>query len=448
MASRGLGEAPMRGTERREALTDLAGDGNWLSDATVTLVLHAIARDGGKPVATTTPWNLGAIYDLARPGGAEEQPRAVALRDEFLLHVVQGDWLKRPTIPLLLLPLLSGTREAALAAGAPHSSSISGTHWSLLVRGPGGWYHYDSLPGESHRLRAAIVATAIESELYPTRTLRQDVRPVPVPRQREARCGLCVLTYAADLARGQTRPGDVGAWSDARMLSYYMPMFVGLLEGKGRPPIIFPPPPPVIVTIPDELPAPPRLVITIPTVDLKRRNERDVRVIHAIRRSMVNWIRDRFTTRLEARGEARIQWEAVRQTMLIWIDHPINRWPREALGDPPQVHELALFAELLNQGPRWISGIGPEGLEELIRAWHSYGQFLLKTWELRLAVGDVTADQFHRWAMAEINGLFDMARVLGMEAAHHEPNVIDATWFCCRCGRLSAMAVCGRKDCS
>jgi len=355
--------------------------------------------------------------------------------------VVHRDWLRRPTIPLLLLPLLSGTRAAALAAGAPHSASISGTHWSLLVRGPGGWFHYDSLPGEAHAIRAIIVADAIERELYPYRTAREPPRAIAVPPQSEARCGLYTWAYAADLARGQIRPGAVGAWTDDRMLGFYLPVFRSLLAGRGRPGIeLLPPGPPP--------PPSPRLIITIlgdEEAD-RRRSDRDVRLIRAVRDSLLQWVRPRFNKTLARRGADRIQWDNVRDWMIRWFSHPANQWPQE-LGPRPDADEIDILLELIRDDKRWFRGIGPEGIVELFRAWEVHNEHFIRAWQQRIAAGTATYDQFHAWSTREINALLDLTAAFGVEAGEHTWTVMDTMWFCCHCGRMSAQSICGRDDC-
>jgi hypothetical protein len=217
----------------RRELADTA-KGQWLSDVTMAYLFERIclhvAKEGvsGKPALTLDPSIVGSM------GGDTESDEATELIFSVLDSVVSGDWaLRRPSIPLILLPIgnvqakanaiyrnLDIRRAMARARGQALSRNEkigeAHGHWSLLVRDSqtGEWYHYDSNSRNSedeHGRLANHVADIFEARL----TGRYGTRPRRLPRmpmQTAAECGFFTLLMAYDIAEmGHTVYSDEAA---------------------------------------------------------------------------------------------------------------------------------------------------------------------------------------------------------------------------------------------
>lgn len=459
-----------------QAVHDLrVGRGNWLTDDAVRQVLDRLIATSSHPsrTATALTWQSGALTDLLSGQLVSDQARHFAA--SFLMEHVRDDWLKRPDFPLLVLPLLSGTKEAALAAGAPHPRSLQGgTHFSLLARIPSNsqWFHYDSMgPGSSHHGLATRLAHVMEhavrtlplvrllgkpkgrEESRAEMTLREEawigwitawlkhissstasIRHVAVPMQSEATCGLHTLMYAATLMDKQRALEDWNEiqheWSRDQLVRVYLPRFIQLLESKGS-----------------SLPMPPRLVPPATSMVIPMATPRASPVPVHLREALVSFILQAYRLLRATKSADKTQWDTIGAALRDVLIHTVNAWPSDA--GTPRTDILDIWLDLFktHEGTEWMVWIrGIEDgkrdsiVESMLRAFVVHGMAMNQAWS------DYGSVAYRTWVQQQVEQLFDLHHVFGLGSM--SPSLIEQTWFCCRCGRRTMAMLCTRVDCA
>ena len=350
---------------------------------------------------------------------------------------MDADWLRRPSFPLLLLPLLSGTAAAAVAAGRAVSRALpGGSHWSLLCRDRGRWFHYDSLPGDEHARRATLVAETLDVGMGGAVGATAITR-VPIPLQTAAECGCYMLAIALDLARGVVRPGKVGAWANPRT---YLQGFITLVR-------------PTAAAAKDPHPGPPRFTESRPAW------EADLAMVRALRRALARYASATFVDEARARGPGRVVWPVVGAALRdVLTNEEVNGWP-EALakaGVPRQGDLLDTWLSTFVDRPgdhwtSWVAELEPDArlamVQSMLKAWSLYGDVLMNTWSKLLLAEAVGMADFTPWYQQQATGLLHLSDLLGMTSADQDSSVIARTWLCCRCGKRALGYLCARTEC-